>query len=204
MPWIKPSSAMLSFLEESLIHQEKVQQHLLGSDWRRDPRVSSDRIVIAQLDELMEMANAISYKWWTSQEPSYRMALLELVDFWHFYLIDMLYHQTKPYIARPVCEAYIKRREPLHLIIRTAEAVLRWHYVAIPALTETLISVLGFKLSDFTELYFSKAQLNVERKNKGYDTDVSKKFLADGREDNEELLQQFFSRRTNDERQNDY
>ncbi len=178
---------MITFLKQSLVHQEKLQNELLGTDWRN--KITPDQIQIAQLCEICEFADAIGFKWWTPQHRDTKMALLELADFWHFYLVDLLlakYDITKIAAVNP--DRLLMPPNLYSAVISLARSVLGFQAEVIPWLIRHTVGLLNAELSEFQRLYYRKAQLNLERKRRGYQQNPDAKFVG-GREDNELLLE---------------
>ena len=177
--------------------QKKLQIKIMGNDWIKffcDEKY--DLPAIAFLSEIGELIESLPFKWWTEQEFDRENALMELVDMFHFWLIDLIVSESEDklyFLNNPPESIYhIKRtiwKEILSLTDKALRPKTRETISGFLVHMSAIIDLLGYKAEDFINLYHAKNNLNSERQDKGYKDDKTKK-LIDGEEDNKVLLEE--------------
>ncbi len=142
--------------------------------------------------ECGELMDHFGWKWWKHQTPDTEQVALELIDIWHFGLSILLESGASvDDIAEKVAH---------ELDITTDQPDFR---VDVEAFTAATLNDQGFHLELFGRLmagvnmsyaelyrrYVGKNVLNFFRQDHGYKDGSYRKIWADGREDNEHLVE---------------
>ncbi len=198
----------------NLYHHFKVQndlnKFLVDENWKN--KIQEWQLISAIISECGELIDSINFKWWTKQEDNWNNAKIEIVDIWHFLLTyvlmkfknennfykelikqfyegfnDQAYWEANTGNNRETCKYFIAY-DIVEILSKFAKSEMYSKDIKEVFYTfGLLVKLVDFSLKEFDELYLSKAELNKQRKIKGYDKDSSKKFI-DGIEDNEILF----------------
>lgn len=142
--------------------------------------------------ECGELMDHYGWKWWKHQPPDTEQVALELVDIWHFGLSILL--------EGGASDEQIADQVARELIIRTEQADFRLDVEAFTAATLNdqnfhlglfgrLMAGVNMTYAELYRRYVGKNVLNFFRQDHGYKDGSYRKEWADGREDNEHLVE---------------
>ncbi|WP_442903745.1 dUTP diphosphatase [Gilvimarinus sp. 1_MG-2023] len=157
-------------------------------DWRAQGNAWYRAIWI----ECGELMDHYGWKWWKHQTPDTEQVALELVDIWHFGLSILLQSGASPdAIAEQVArELIIETDQPdLLLDVETFTAATLADQQFHLALFGRLLAGIGMDYAELYRRYVGKNVLNFFRQDNGYKNGTYRKLWADGREDNEHLVE---------------
>lgn len=181
---------IMLFLQEEL--NTKV-----NSQWRD----ANNNWMLAASIETAEMIEHYGWKWWKKQTPNMDQVCLELVDIWHFILSYSLQHDFDIELT--------EREEEDDFIALSSVFTNQVSYLAFNAKKKSefeevpdkyifsqatmtffsLLKAVNFSFDDLYQYYVMKNTLNIFRQNNGYKEGTYVKIWADGKEDNEVLLE---------------
>lgn len=142
--------------------------------------------------ECGELMDHFGWKWWKQQTPDTDQVALELVDIWHFGLSILLESgASADEIADKVAD---------ELNIKTTQADFRLDVEAFTAATLAdktfhlelfgpMMAGVNMSYAELYRRYVGKNVLNFFRQDHGYQDGSYRKVWADGREDNEHLVE---------------
>ena len=142
--------------------------------------------------ECGELMDHFGWKWWKHQSPDTEQVALELVDIWHFGLSILLESGA----SADDIAAQVARE----LDISTDQTDFRLDVEAFTAATLAdkqfhlelfgrLMAGVGMSYAELYRRYVGKNVLNFFRQDHGYKDGSYRKIWADGREDNEHLVE---------------
>jgi len=182
--------------------QDELNTFLVGEDWRK--KIKYVNLFMAILDECAELGRSLGFKWWTVQKEDWDNAKIEVADIWHFLLTYYL-KKTNPDKYEWIVDYLIKgfnyvkklpkqksKEEVKKNIFHNIDLML-YHLnpdfvKEAPYFFGEIIGYTFENLEEFDKIYRAKAELNLERKKKGYDKNENVKYV-DGKEDNEVLME---------------
>jgi len=174
-------------LDEMLKLQEAANS-LVSPDWA-DANFNWGRAVWVECAELLDHLGG--WKWWKAQKTNLVQAKMELVDIWHFMLSEALQNGTDEDFLRAEIKAtplYLGAHEQIiRLVERIASDAIdgfmnHWYFFSV-------CKALGMDFDQLYDWYIGKNTLNNFRQANGYATGTYRKHWADGREDNEHLVE---------------
>ncbi|MEM9743043.1 MAG: dUTP diphosphatase [Pseudomonadota bacterium] len=177
---------------ETMARMQEAHNLEVHPEWRQQDYAYYRAIWV----ECAELLDHFGWKWWKQQSRDLAQVQLELVDIWHFGLSDLLRADAA---LADVADALERLGSPVSVSDDAAEAFR----VAVERLAENSLAQKRFDLAAFLdamtalpmtatelfELYVGKNVLNSFRQRNGYKSGSYRKTWADGREDNEHLIE---------------
>ena len=173
-------------LKEMLKMQAEANR-LVATDWA-DLGCNWHRAVWVECAELIEHMGG--WKWWRAQEMDLAQAKMELVDIWHFMLSEALQNGTEEDLRVEINALPLVLSSHEH-ILKAVECVAsdaiggymnHWYFFSI-------CIAIGMNFDQLHQWYNGKNLLNKFRQVNGYGAGTYRKHWADGREDNEHLVE---------------
>ena len=192
-------------IKDMLQLQDKLNRYI-DPNWLENRTLLDFQIAINQ--EVAELIDTYSWKWWKKMEDDKENRKIELVDIWHFIMSYFMLAEYKDGNKDNYVDSAAKILEDAYNILDQLpdndnieiETVLSM-LINIPAMfTDLQKALMGTLLyfglvkrefvdfDEFVKLYYAKNFLNIIRQDKGYKSGEYEKII-DGKEDNYHLME---------------
>jgi dimeric dUTPase (all-alpha-NTP-PPase superfamily) len=142
--------------------------------------------------ECGELMDHYGWKWWKQQTPDTEQVALELVDIWHFGLSILLESgaSAEAIAAQVASELHISTDQTdFRLDVEAFTAATLNDQTFHLKLFGRLMAGVNMSYAELYRRYVGKNVLNFFRQDHGYQDGSYRKIWADGREDNEHLVE---------------